>query len=80
MKAYEAALIRRSTGLKIAAMSFIGGLCGVTPLLLYIAFGPADGNPIGLGLLAVLAIPVATVGIIVGSIKWLVETLTQRGA
>ena len=25
---------------------------GTVPLLLYIAFGPADGNPIGLGLLA----------------------------
>ena len=27
-------------------------LC-VTPLLLYILFGPADGNPVGLGLLMV---------------------------
>lgn len=25
---------------------------GTMPLLLYIIFGPADGNPIGLGLLA----------------------------
>lgn len=25
---------------------------GTVPLLLYVMFGPADGNPIGLGLLA----------------------------
>lgn len=32
---------------------------GTGPLLLYAIFGPADGNPIGLGLLFILTFPFA---------------------
>ena len=39
---------RRTKGLLILA-------AGVIPLLLYVAFGPKDGNPIGLGLLFIVA-------------------------
>jgi hypothetical protein len=34
---------------------------GTGPLLLYIAFGPRDGNPIGLGLLFFFSFPAAAI-------------------
>jgi hypothetical protein len=47
------------TGVAIAA-------AGTVPLLLYVVFGPKDGNPIGLGLLMSLAWFVGFVFIIAG--------------
>ena len=47
------------------------GIAGVLPLLLYVAFGPADGNPIGLGLLALAAMAIAGMGLVIGLIKML---------
>lgn len=44
------------------------GIFGVAPLLLYIVFGSADRNSIGLGLLAVLA---SAAGVCTGLIKML---------
>jgi hypothetical protein len=79
MSRIEEALICRSSGLKIMAWSVALGVAGVLPLLLYIAFGPADGNPIGLGLLAVAAVPVAGVGLAVGLIMLLVRQFGHRG-
>jgi hypothetical protein len=46
-------------------------------LLVYVAFGPKDGNPIGLGLLAVVAVLIATIGVVVGLI-WLVVEVFRR--
>jgi len=40
---------------------------GVVPLLLYIAFGPKDGNPIGLGLLFILATPIGVLMILLNA-------------
>lgn len=37
---------------KAVKTGFVIIAVGTVPLLLYIALGPADGNPIGLGLLA----------------------------
>jgi hypothetical protein len=73
MSRIEEALLRRFSGSRILIWSAVFGVAGIAPLLLYIAFGPADGNPIGLGLLAVLAVPVGAVGACVGLIKMLVE-------
>ena len=58
----------------------LGGLAlavaGALPLLLVIGFGPRDANPIGLGLLMVLAVPAGVItmaaGLIYGLISWLV--------
>jgi hypothetical protein len=50
----------------------------VLPLLAYIAFGPKDGNPIGLGLLAVFAVPIATIGVLVGLIRLVVEVFVRE--
>jgi hypothetical protein len=49
------------------------------PLLLYVWFGPKDGNPIGLGLLAFVTLPFAGVGIAIGLVKTLFEFFQGRG-
>lgn len=73
MSRIEEALLRRFSGIRIVIGSFCLGLLGYLPLQLYIWFGPTDGNPIGLGLLAFVAVPFAAVGVMVGTIKVLVE-------
>ena len=74
----DGSLLRRWKGLRIVAVSLGLGLFGVLPLLAYIAFGPKDGNPIGLGLLAVLAVPIATIGVLVGLIRLVVEVFVRE--
>lgn len=59
-----------------AALSFAAT---VSPLLLYIAFGPADGNPIGLGLLAALGVPLSVVLLLFGLVWLAVEAAQARG-
>jgi hypothetical protein len=73
MSRFEEALLSRWSGLKIMMMGAAIGFAGILPLLLYIAFGPADGNPIGLGLLAMVTAPIGGMGVIVGSVKLLVQ-------
>jgi hypothetical protein len=73
MSHVEERMVGRWSGPKFIIGSLAIGLLGVLPLLLYIAFGPADGNPIGLGLLAVLTIPVAGILLLVGLVKTAVE-------
>jgi hypothetical protein len=70
---------RRASGKQLIVTSAALGGAGILPLLLYVAFGPADGNPIGLGLLAVAAIPLACVGILAGLVKLLVELSHRSG-
>lgn len=72
MSRIEEFWIRRSAGAKILLGSIALGVAGMAPLLLYIAFGPKDGNPIGLGLLAVLAEFVGAIGVGIGLIVMLV--------
>lgn len=69
MSQYEEALLRRWSGMRILCASLLVAVLGVAPLGFYILFGPSDGNPIGLGLLAVVAVPVASAGVIVSLIK-----------
>ena len=78
MSRIEETLLRRWSGLKIVIWSVGLGAAGVLPLLLYVAFGPAKGNPVGLGLLAVVTVPVAGVGVVVGLIKMLVQRFARR--
>ena len=79
MSYLEETLLRRKSGLSIMVWSLVIGFAGVLPLLLYMALGPADGNPIGLGLLAVVAVPVAGVGVVVGLIVTLVQKFVRPG-
>lgn len=59
------------TGLKIMVVSMAPFLICTVPLLLYIIFGPSDGNPIGLGLLFVAGFAISTLGFLIG-VFWLV--------
>lgn len=78
MSTIEEVFLRRFPGARIVIGSLALGAIGFLPLQLYIWFGPKDGNPIGLGLLAVVMVPLAAVGTAVGLIKMLVERF-QRG-
>jgi hypothetical protein len=69
----EQSLVRRWSGARIVKISLVIGCVGLSPLLLYIVFGPRDGNPIGLALLAMAALPVAAVGVFVGLVKLLLR-------
>ena len=55
-------------GLRILLRSLLVGALGVAPLLVYILLGPKDGNPIGLGLLAALAVAVSGIGMLIGAV------------
>lgn len=49
-----------------------GGLAALctAPILLYGAFGPPDGNPIGLGLLMAFGTPPCLAGVVLGLLVW----------
>ena len=78
MSILEERLLQRFSGAKIVLASLALGLAGLLPLVLYIEFGPPEGNPIGLGLLAMVAAPVSGVGMFVGLVKILVERFDRR--
>ncbi|MDZ7736612.1 MAG: hypothetical protein U5P41_11295 [Gammaproteobacteria bacterium] len=59
------------TGLKIMLISVIIALISMLPLFVYILVGPADGNPIGLGLLAFFGMFAGLLGCLIGML-WLV--------
>lgn len=69
--------MRSSLKLIISGLVILAG--GVLPLLLYIAFGPADGNPIGLGLLFVVSVPVGGICLLAGLIWFLVDKARGSG-
>jgi hypothetical protein len=68
----------RRTGLKIIVASTLLGVLAIMPLLLYVMFGPEDGNPIGLGLLSMLGLILIQAGVVAGLIWLLVEILFER--
>ena len=75
MADFEHGLIRRFSA---AAFAKAGGLLlavGVLPILLYAWLGPADGNPIGLGLLMVVLAPVGFLLLGIAALKWMLARL-----
>lgn len=78
MSHLEEKFIRRWTGCQFIVGSLTIGAAGMLPLLLYTVFGPADGNPIGLGLLAVAVVPITGMGILIGVVKLLVQYFRGR--
>jgi hypothetical protein len=55
--------------MKFSKLFWIGvavAVASLAPLLLYIVFGPKDGNPIGLGLLFFFGTPVGVILTLVG--------------
>lgn len=69
-----AGFLRRSAGAKLVIGSVALGLIGYLPLQL----GPEDGNPIGLGLLALAAVPLAAIGVAVGAVALAIEAVRAR--
>lgn len=61
---------------------FTGGLAlalsGIAPLGLYVLLGPADGNPIGLGLWFIVAFPAGLIVAAFGAIRMLIGALVRR--
>lgn len=68
----------KRSGMAIIRASLAIGVAGILPLLLYAAFGPKNGNPIGLGLLAMVAVPVATIGTAAGLLKLVIEFVARK--
>lgn len=66
------AVLPPTPGRRALRWSVLIAAAGIGPLLLYIAVGPADGNPIGLGLLAMVAAPAAATLALVGAAQWIV--------
>jgi hypothetical protein len=69
MSHLEKSVLRRFSGARITLWSVVARFAGITPLLRYVAFGSKNGNPIGLGLLAAVAVLVAGIGLAIGLIK-----------
>lgn len=74
----EPPLLRHWTGLRIVAVSLGLGAVGLLPLMLYALLGPSDGNPVGLGLLAMAACAVATIGVLIGLISLVIEIFLRE--
>jgi hypothetical protein len=53
-------------------------LLGATPLLLYTLLGPADGNPIGLGMLMAVAVPIGFLLLGIGLLRLLIAWLQKQ--
>jgi hypothetical protein len=53
-------------GIKIIALSLLLVLVSAAPIMLYFVFGPADGNPVGLGLLFAVGALIGHVGFLIG--------------
>jgi hypothetical protein len=56
---------------KLSKLSWAGAIVAglsLAPLVLYVIFGPKDGNPIGLGLLMFFGVPVGVLLFVVGFI------------
>lgn len=78
MSYLEEAIIGRYSGLRILIFGIAVAVIGVLPLLLYIEVGLEDGNPIGLGLLAMVALPAGAVIAAIGLIKLVVQYFMRR--
>lgn len=77
---FEEKLINRWSASRFLIAGGVIAAVGYLPLQLYIVFGPRDGNPIGLGLLAIFAVPAGLVVFAIGLIKLAVSYfLSRRG-
>ena len=70
LKRWNAAAFLK-TGLALMAVGFL-------PILLYAKFGPPDGNPIGLGLLMAVLVPVGFLLTGIGLLKGLLARVQRR--
>lgn len=75
MADFEHRLLKRWTAGTFAKTGLALLAVGVLPILLYSWLGPADGNPIGLGLLMVVLAPVGFLLLGIAALKWLLARL-----
>jgi hypothetical protein len=79
MRGREARWFAHWSGFRIVRASIGLGIAGTMPLLQYAIIGPADGHPIGLGLLAMVTMSFALVGLAVGTVRIIVQRLLDDG-
>jgi len=77
MAGFEHPLLKRWTAAAFAKAGLVVLAIGAGPILLYALFGPADGNPIGLGLLMVVLVPVGFLLLGIAALKWLFAKLLR---
>ena len=65
-------------GIKIIALSLLLVMVCAAPLMLYVFFGPEDGNPVGLGLLFSCGALVAHVGFTVGLVLLIWDVFIKK--
>jgi len=75
---FEHRLVKRWSGGAFIKAGLATMAAGFLPIGLYTLFGPADGNPIGLGLLMVVLVPVGFLLAGVGVMRLLIAWLTRR--
>lgn len=78
MSDFEARLMTRWPASRFLIAGVVIAVVGYLPLQLYIVFGPRDGNPIGLGLLAIASVPAGLVVFAIGLIKLVVGFFLSR--
>lgn len=77
MPDYETKLMGRWSAKTVIRTGLVVMLVGAAPLLLYTLLGPSDGNPIGLGLLMVVLVPVGFLLLGTGLLWWLIGRMQK---
>ena len=78
MTDFEHKLVKSWSGAAFIKAGLVVMAIGVGPILLYTLLGPADGNPIGLGLLMVVAVPAGFLLLGIGLLRLLIAWLMRR--
>lgn len=65
-------------GIKVIALSLLVVLLSAAPIMLYIYFGPADANPVGLGFLFAAGAMLGHLGFVVGLLLLIWDNRSQR--
>ena len=73
----EHKLLKRWAWTTFAKAGLLLMAVGIGPILLYSLLGPANGNPLGLGLLMVVLVPVGFLLLGIGLLKLAVAKLQQ---
>ena len=74
---FEHKLLKRWAWTTFTRLGLLLMAIGIGPILLYSLLGPADGNPVGLGLLMVVLVPVGFLLLGVGLLKLAIAKLQQ---
>jgi len=65
-------------GVKVIALSLLLVLVCAAPIMLYIALGPKDGNPVGLGLLFAIGALAAHGGFVIGMLLLIWDNVVHK--